>query len=333
MNDLKKLKTDFLAYCEIEKNRSLYTVRNYNHYIGRFIDWAQENAHVTRPEQITLEVTRQYRLHLNRLTDEHDEPLKKITQNYHVIALRAFLKYLARRDIATLAPEKIELAATPRRSVEFLEPDELERLFASPKTGTMQGLRDRAVLELLFSTGLRVSELVGLDRDHVNTERGEFSVRGKGDKPRVIFISDTARFWVSKYLEKRSDTAPALFVRQDKARNHSSGAHEDNAEEHNLHRLTPRSIQRIVHDHATAAGIVKHVTPHTLRHSYATDLLINGADIRSVQEMLGHSSITTTQIYTHVTNQQLREVHNAFHNRRKHHGQKHGREQESEARQ
>jgi len=299
--EITKLLKEFLEYLEIEKNRSRKTVENYNHYLGRFFGWAKVN----RPADITDELVRKYRLYLNRLEDEKGRTLKKITQNYHVIALRNFLKYLAKRDIPALQAEKIEVGKNPTQQIDFLEEEELERLFAAADGADLKSLRDKSILELLFSAGLRVSELASLNRDQVNIGKQEFSVRGKGGKVRIVFISDTAKGALRKYLEKRTDIDLALFVREAKLRDNESL------------RLTPRSVQRIVKYYAAKAGIVKNVHPHTLRHSFATDLLANGADIRSVQAMLGHSSITTTQIYTHVTNQQLKEVHKAFHARRR----------------
>lgn len=304
----KELIADYLTYLEVERNRSERTVRNYDFYLRRFFDWAKGKT----PEQISLDNVRQYRVWLNRLRDERERPMKKNTQNYHLIALRSFLKYLAKRDIKTMAPDKIELARMPERSVAFLEAGELERLLeaplasASPDGEGLVGLRDKAILEMLFSTGLRVSELAGLRKDMVNLKREEFTVRGKGDKPRVVFISNQARFWLEKYLAKRGDVSPFLFVSHDRA---GSGRDYDGG-------LTPRSVQRIVEHHARAAGITKRITPHTVRHTFATDLLRNGADIRSVQTMLGHSSITTTQIYTHITDERLREVYENFHAKR-----------------
>lgn len=301
---------DYLVYLEIEKNRSLATIENYERYLRRFLNWAHEHADtpVTEPAHITYDLVRTYRLYLNRLRTPGDKSLKKTTQNYHIIALRAFLKYLAKRDVDTLSADKVDVGANPSRSVDFLDADEVARLVTAADGREITRLRDRAILELLFSTGLRVSELVGLNRDEVDLDRGEFSVRGKGDKRRVVFISPDAAAILKKYLDKRTDIDPALFVRHGTGRR----AHKD---KESL-RLTPRSIQRIVKHYATAAGIVKDVHPHTLRHSFATDLLANGADIRSVQAMLGHASITTTQIYTHVTNKGLRDIHEKFHGRR-----------------
>ena len=303
--DLQTLKTDFLEYCEIEKNRSQLTIRNYDHYLTRFLNWSKTKD----PKDINLELVRKYRLYLNRLTNSKGITLKKITQNYHIIALRAFLKYLAKRDIKTLAAEKIELAKIPERTVEFLEDDELEKLLSSPNTSKKQGLRDRAILEFLFSAGLRVSELTSLTRNQVNLKKDEFTVRGKGDKPRVVFLSDSAKFWLGKYLETRQDNFKSLFINYTRKK--------DREIDPESRRLTPRSVQRIVKKYAMLAGITKKVTPHILRHTFGTDLLQGGADIRSVQAMLGHSNISTTQIYTHVTDKHLGETYKAFHGRRK----------------
>ena len=304
--DLRKLKTQYLEYLEIEKDRSQKTIENYAHYLDRFFEWAK----ITAPMEITDELIRSFRLHLNRLSGEKGRSLKKITQNYHIIAIRNFLKFLAKRDIKALSADKIELGKTLRQEVEFLESDEVDRIFEAAAGADLQSLRDRAILELLYSSGLRVSELTNLDRDQINLKTQEFSIRGKGGKIRVVFISDRARNALERYLDKRSDIDPAVFARIGIKRL------EKNKNDGNL-RLTPRSIQRIVKRRALKAGIVKDVHPHTLRHSFATDLLANGADIRSVQEMLGHSSVTTTQIYTHVTNKQLKEVHKAFHGKRR----------------
>jgi site-specific recombinase XerD len=308
---------DFLTYLEVERGRSEKTIRNYDFYLRRFFEWASE----VDPQKATLDQVRKYRVWLNRLRDEFGRPLKKNTQNYHLIALRSFLKYLAKRDLKALAPEKIELSKMPQRIVEFLEAHELDRLLEAPTVDehgvarasenlSIINLRDKAILELLFSTGLRVSELASLTKEMINLERNEFTVRGKGDKPRVVFTSNQARFWVKEYLERRHDVEPYLFINHDRA-----------ADDRNSERcLTPRSVQRIVERYARRAGITKRITPHVLRHTFATDLLRNGADIRSVQEMLGHSSITTTQVYTHLTDQHLHQVYEAFHNRSKKNG-------------
>lgn len=296
-----KAKTDFLEYLEIEQNRSQKTIRNYDHYLTRLLDFAGD----IEIHEIDGELVRKWRLWLNRLGTNTSEELGKTTQNYHLIALRSFLKYCAKRDIPALTADKVELARTVRQQVTFLTSEELQRVFAEPDTATLAGLRDRAILELLFSSGLRVSELVGLDRDHINLKRLEFMVRGKGQKDRPIFISPEAARWIEAYLEQRQDTARPLFVRY-------SGRKQVDLSG-NFHRLTTRSVQRLVARYALLAGITKHVSPHTLRHSFATDLLMNGADLRSVQAMLGHSNIATTQIYTHVTDPHLKSVHEKFH--------------------
>lgn len=310
MPPLSKHLRTFLEYLEVDKGRSALTVRNYDFYLRRFIEWAKD------PDPSTIDQTllHDYRLHLNRLENRREGSLKKSTQNYHLIALRSFLKFLAKRDIKTVAPEKIELAKQGTREVSFLDATDLERFLAAPEASDAQPIvkaRDKAILELFFSTGMRVSELANLKRDQINLKRDEFTVRGKGDKLRVVFLSHQARHALQTYFDLRKDEAPFAFVRHDRA------AGTTRSDEKKLTPLTPRSIERLVHYYAAAAGIPKKVSPHTLRHSFATDLLMNGADLRSVQAMLGHSSITTTQIYTHVTNQQLRDVHEAFHAKRR----------------
>ncbi len=297
-----KAKTDFLEYLEIEQNRSQKTIRNYDHYLTRLSDFAGD----IRVSDIDAELIRKWRLWLNRLGTNVSDELQKSTQNYHLIALRSFLKFCAKRDVAALPADKVELARTKRKQVTFLNEDELQRIFAQPDLEKVSGLRDRAILELLFSSGLRVSELVGLDRDHINLKRREFMVRGKGQKDRPIFISDGAAQWLRAYLDKRQDNTRPLFVRYSGRKTVDLSG--------NYHRLTARSVQRLVGTYALLAGITKHVSPHTLRHSFATDLLMNGADLRSVQAMLGHSNISTTQIYTHVTDPHLKSVHERFHN-------------------
>lgn len=298
-----KCKTDFLEYLEIEQNRSQKTIANYDHYLTRLIDFAGD---ITVAD-IDNELIRKWRLWLNRLGTNTNDELQKTTQNYHLIALRSFLKFCAKRDIPALSADKIELARTARKQVTFLTAEEVERLFQQPDVSTKNGLRDRAILELLFSSGLRVSELVGLDKDHINLKRREFMVRGKGQKDRPIFISQEASSWLQQYIDKRTDTIRPLFIR------YSGSKKVDTTG--NFHRLTARSVQRMVARYALLAGITKHVSPHTLRHSFATDLLMNGADLRSVQEMLGHANVATTQIYTHVTNPQLKRIHEKFHSK------------------
>jgi len=300
---LSKVKTDFLEYLEIEQNRSQKTIANYDHYLTRLLDFAGD----IKVSEIDSELIRKWRLWLNRLGTNTSDELQKTTQNYHLIALRSFLKYCAKRNIPALTADKIELARTVRKQVTFLNEEELERLIQQPKTDTLPGLRDRAILELLFSSGLRVSELVGLDKDNINLKRREFMVRGKGQKDRPIFISPEAALWLDKYLQKRQDTTKPLFVRY-------SGSKQVDLSG-NYHRLTARSVQRLVGRYARLAGITKHVSPHTIRHSFATDLLMNGADLRSVQALLGHSNIATTQIYTHVTDPHLKSVHERFHHK------------------
>ena len=319
---LERLKTQFLQYVEIEKGRSLSTVSNYDHYISRFLDATK----ATKPEDINDDLVRNFRLWLNRqasVPEKGQEPttIKKKTQNYYLIAIRSFLKYLSRRGIISLSPDRIELAKVPERSLDLISSDDLRRLFAAPDTSTLRGLRDKAMLELLFSTGLRVSELCSLSRD-LNIHHDEFSVRGKGEKVRVVFLSEDARRAVKTYLDKRDDMDDALFVQILKEKREGqngrqvvSSRNQKLAQGKSSLRLTPRSVERILKRYAIQAGISKKVTPHVIRHSFATDLLRNGADLRSVQMLLGHANIMTTQIYTHVTDTELRNVHKKFHNK------------------
>jgi site-specific recombinase XerD len=308
---IKKLKTLFLEYMEIERGRSQKTIENYDHYLNRFLDWAK----IDTPEQITAELIGNFRIYLNRYETKDGKKLKRVTQNFYVIALRSFLKFLAKKDIDSLQAEKIEISKNESREVEFLTVTEIERILTEAKGKKIASLRDLAILELLFSAGLRVSELVNINKEKIDLKSRELSVRGKGDKLRVVFISDDAAMAIENYLKKRTDFDSALFVRDYSG---MPNFKKNNGEKtvDNL-RLTARSVQRIVKKYARRAGIIKDVHPHTLRHSFATDLLANGADIRSVQAMLGHSSITTTQIYTHVTNKRLKEIHQAFHSKRK----------------
>jgi len=307
--DLNSLTSQFLEHLEIEKGCSAGTIRAYNHYLKRFCNWLAENHFTARPEDIDLKLVARYRLYLAHLRNRNGVALKPISQSYHVIALRSFLRYLVvQRDIATLSPGKIQLPKQASRSVSFLDSERVTRLLNSPQISNKLGLRDKAMLETLFSTGLRVSELVGLNRDQIDLQREEFGVKGKGNKPRVVFLSDTAVQWIKRYLESRRDHFKPLFIR------YSGAVHTEKDGE--KMRLTARSVQKIVTKYAKRCGFPIKVTPHTLRHSFATDLLIGGADLRSVQEMLGHESIRTTQVYTHVTNRHLKEVHKAFHNRK-----------------
>lgn len=299
---LSSLIYDFIESLEVEGGRSSKTAENYKLYLERLVEFTG-NIEVNT---INSDTIRKYRLWLNRYENEHKEALSLKTQSYHLIALRGFLQYLAKRDIDALPPNKIELPKTIRKQVTFLHFDEIERLRNVIDTSEESGLRDRAIVELLFSSGLRVSELINLNRDHINTTRREFMVRGKGQKDRPVFISDTAAEHVESYLDARTDSLAPLFLSYSRNTNtlDTSGDHR---------RLTARSVQRLVSNYARLAGITKHVSPHTMRHSFATDLLMNGADIRSVQTMLGHSDISTTQIYTHVTDEHLREIHEKFH--------------------
>lgn len=299
---LSALITDFLEYLELERNASQLTIRNYDHYLKRFLDFAKDIT----PADIDLDLIRKYRLYLSRFTDpKNGKGLKRVTQNYFMIALRAFLRYLARQDIASLSPEKVELGETEPSPLKVLENNQLEEILKGPDPSKKDGIRDRAILETLFSTGLRVSELVKLNRDTINLDRKEFAIIGKGNKERIVFLTDSAALWLDRYLSVRKDTFKPLFIRFQ-----GTPSVENDGESM---RLTPRTIERVVEKYVKKAGLPVKATPHTLRHSFATDLLINGADIRSVQEMLGHSNISTTQIYTHVTNRHLKDVHKSFH--------------------
>lgn len=296
-----ELLLDYIEHLEVEGGRSAKTAENYKLYLERFVEFTND----TTVEKITSEMVRKYRLWLNRYKNYNDDELATITQGYHLIALRGFLTYLSKRDIASLSPEKIELPKTARKQVTFLHYDEVSRLLETISIDSEDGLRDRAIIELLFSSGLRVSELVNLNRDHVNTKRREFMVRGKGQKDRPVFIGEAAAARVEDYLTARLDNLPPLFLSY--SRNNTANTSGD------YRRLSARSVQRIINKYAKLAGITKHVSPHTMRHSFATDLLMNGADLRSVQVMLGHSNISTTQVYTHVTDEHLREVYEKFH--------------------
>lgn len=292
---------EFLEYIELERGHSPLTIRNYSAYLEKFAQFAEEHK-VATTDKIDLELIRKWRLELHR------RGLGTKTLNYYMISLRSFLKYLSKMDIPSLAPEKIELADTPERQINFLQEEELVRLIEVFTGKDQLDLRNRAILETLFSTGLRVGELVALNRENINVKQGEVSVIGKGGKRRVVFISDSAQEWLEKYLNGRHDQDKALFIKKQDTGNKIQREGADG-------RLTTRQVERIVQEGAKRAGIVKKVTPHVLRHSFATDLLRGGADLRSVQSMLGHSSVTTTQVYTHVTDKHLREIHKKFHNK------------------
>jgi site-specific recombinase XerD len=305
---MQALIDQFLEHLEVEKNCSKLTIRDYRHYLQTFLAWyspIHDPLHSKTLEELSLVDVRKYRVYLAKRVDEKGNMLKKVTQNYYVIALRSFLRFLLKNDYKTLEPTKIELPKTESRSLKFLEREQIDRLVTMPDTSKEEGVRDRAMLELLFSTGLRVSELAKLDHQKINLERREFGIIGKGGRARVVFISDRAAEWIGRYVQMRSDVFKPLFIRY-------SGAviEEDEGEKM---RLTVRTVERVVKKYTHMAQLPVDATVHTLRHSFATDLLMNGADIRSVQEMLGHKNIATTQIYTHITNTQLRDVHKAFH--------------------
>lgn len=322
--EIERYKREFLEYMEIERGSSLKTVANYDRYISRLLDFSK----ISSPKDLTDDVVREFRLHLNRspgikIKGQSNTTLKKNTQNYHLIALRRFLKYLMKRGITSLSPDRIELAKVGGRQLDLISGNELTRLLASPlanqnkksgdeksdKQSELRALRDRAMLELFFSTGLRLAELCSLNRD-LDLSKDEFSIRGKGEKVRVVFLSDDAKSAIKKYLDKRKDMDEPMFVQ------YSNNNTKSESRGGNDKRLTPRSIERIVKQYAIQSGISKKVTPHILRHSFATDLLENGADIRSVQVMLGHANIQTTQIYTHVTDKQLKDIHKKFHSKK-----------------
>ncbi len=306
---LSALLPDFLEYLELERHASQLTLKNYHHYLARFLEFSGD----IDPKDIDLNLVRKYQLYLSRWSDPLTKrSLKRITQNYFMIALRAFLRYLSRQDITSLSPEKVELGEQEASPLKIIDDTQLQRILDAPDMTTKDGLRDRAILETLFSTGLRVSELTSLNRDQINLERREFGIVGKGNKERVVFLSESAVEWLKRYLDTRQDSFRPLFIRYQGRVNSEEGGEKM--------RLTPRSVERTVEKYVKKAGVLVKATPHTLRHSFATDLLINGADIRSVQEMLGHSNIATTQIYTQVTNEQssptnkhLKGIHKAFH--------------------
>ncbi len=306
MTHLEQLKREFLEYIEIEKGRSLKTVENYDRYLSRFLEFSEAKS----PSEITDAMLREYRLWLNRQPSSAKDTLKKKTQNYYLIALRAFFKYLAKRGVTVISPEVIELAKVGERHIDLITREELMRLLEMPDTSTLLGLRDKALLETLFSTGLRVSELCSLPRD-INLSHDELSIRGKGEKIRVVFFSSESKDAIKKYLNKRKDMSEHLFIQIKEPKKGQKEKLDAAAP------LSSRSVQRLIKYYATKAGISKKVTPHIIRHMFATDLLSNGADLRSVQMLLGHANISTTQVYTHVTDKHLRDTHKKFHSRRK----------------
>ena len=295
---MEKNKKEYLEYLTVDKNCAIKTIENYNRYLSIFLEWSK----ITKPSQITDKLVHNFRLYLSRRTDQNGNFISTKTKNYYIIALRNLLKFMAKNGVKSLAPERLELAKTKDRHIDFLELDEIIELFKASQGENLQNTRNQAILELLFSSGMRISELIALDRDKINLEKKEFSIIGKGSKRRIVFISQETANLIQKYLQKRIDIDPALFVRHN----------QEPSKEADL-RLSARSIQRIIQNCALKAGIVKNVTPHVMRHSFATNLLQNGADIRSVQALLGHSSINTTQIYTHVTNKSLKDIYNKYH--------------------
>lgn len=316
--DIEQLIKDFLEYLEIERNVSQLTIRNYRHYLERFVRFLAGSPNPSPPpppvksvkiSDITAENIRQYRLYLSRFTDEKGMSLKRVTQNYHLIALRSFLKYMAKRDIPTISPDKIDLPKAESRSIKFLEHGDMERLLNMPDMNTKEGVRDKAMLEVLFSTGLRVSELVSLNRDQINLDRREFSVIGKGRRTRIVFLSERSADWLRKYLATREDDLRPIFIR------YSGKTPDGDDKTGESIRLTARSVQRSVEKYVKKAKLMVKITPHGLRHTFATDLLGNGADLRAIQELLGHKNVSTTQIYTHITNPQLKEIHDKFHSK------------------
>ena len=307
--EIDRLIEEFLEHLEIEKNTSPLTIRNYKHYLTRFSEWLKRNYSKNEPGSINLEIVKKYRVYLSRFTAPNGIPLARVTQSYHVIALRSLLKWLIKNDYRTLSPEKIDLPKTESRSLKFLTTEQVERLLSQPKISTPRGLRDKAILEVLFSTGLRVSELAKLNRDQIDLNRKEFGVIGKGGRGRIVFLSNKAVEWLDKYFKERVDSWEPLFVRCVK--------NPEITEDGKKMRLTVRTIQRVVKKYVRKAKLPVDASVHTLRHSFATDLLMAGADIRSVQELLGHKNISTTQIYTHITNKKLRDVHEAFHGKGK----------------
>ena len=295
----------FFEYLQVEKGCSPLTIRNYRHYLNRLINWLGKEGIRQNLKDINPDVVRGYRVYLSNLPDRKGGTLSRRTQGYHVIALRSFLKWLLKNDQPVMAPDKIDLPKVAERQVKFLTGNMVDRLLNAPTLSTIQGKRDKAILEVLFSTGLRVSELVKLDRDKIDLDRREFGIIGKGGRARVVFLSVRSADWLNKYLNERQDKYQPVFIRH-------KGKVEPTTPDEKM-RLTPRSVQRMIKKYVRKIKLPVDATPHVLRHSFATDLLMAGADIRSVQEMLGHKNISTTQIYTHVTSKRLREIHEQFH--------------------
>jgi site-specific recombinase XerD len=314
MTELEKYLEEYLNYLEVERGRSIKTRENYGRYLKVFLTWAK----VKSAKDIDLDLVRNFRMYLARVSHGrggNEAGLKKNTQAYYIIAIRNFLKYLIKRDVQVLAPDKIELPKMSMRQIEMPHEKDLARLLKTPETNTPRGLRDKAILETFFSTGLRLSELCALSR-YIDLARGELQIKGKGGKLRLVFFSEDAKVALKNYLAKRDDAEEALFVSFTGSRKQSSGGGSSSGGKV-IGRITPRAVQRLINFYARKAGIQDRVTPHMLRHMFATDLLINGADIRAVQELLGHSNIATTQVYTHLTDRGLREIHKAFHGKRK----------------
>lgn len=304
-SEIAKKVDEFLEYLQVERGSSPLTIRNYRHYLSRFMHWMESQGIREDLKDINQDVVRNFRVYLSNLPGENKATLSRRTQGYHVIALRSFLKWLIKNDFDVMAPDKIDLPKVEERQVHFLNGEQVDRLLNSPSLSTIQGKRDKAILEVLFSTGLRVSELTKLNRDKIDMERREFGIIGKGGRARVVFLSSRAVDWLIKYLNERKDHYKPLFI-------HHKGKVDPTTNGEKM-RLTPRSVQRMIKKYSHKIKLPVDVTPHVMRHSFATDLLMAGADIRSVQEMLGHKNISTTQIYTHVTNKQLRDIHAAFH--------------------
>ncbi len=310
-SELSKKVSDYLEYLEVERGASPLTIRDYKHYLNRLIDWLKNEGIRLELRDINPEIVRQFRVYLSRLPGvlkgSTMQVMSRRTQGYHVIALRSFLRWLIKNDYSVMSPDKIDLPKITERQVKFLSGEQVDRMLNAPSLSTIQGKRDKAIMETLFSTGLRVSELCSLDRDKLNLETREFGVTGKGGKVRVVFLSARAVKYLGEYLKVRDDHFTPLFI-------HHKGKSDPTTPDAKM-RLTPRSVQRMIKKYGEKMKLPIDVTPHVMRHSFATDLLMAGADLRSVQEMLGHKNVSTTQIYTHVTNKHLKDVHDAFHSK------------------